>query len=113
MEYTPYSLLVDVGWISMLLVVGNILRNRVRIFQQLLLPASMTAGLLGLIMGPEVLGWLGFSEHMGTYTTLLIAVVFASMAYSMDLNPNMNRALAICGVTQRECSWLNGACSSF
>ena len=38
MEFTVYDLLVDVGWISVLLIIGNILRQRVRVLQQLLLP---------------------------------------------------------------------------
>ena len=27
MEFTPYTLLTDIGWISLLLIVGNVLRN--------------------------------------------------------------------------------------
>ena len=91
MDYTPYDLLIDVGWISLLMIVGNFLRNRIRVFQQLLLPASITAGLLGLVFGPEVLGWINFSDQIGTYTTLLIAVVFASMAYSMELGGTVSK----------------------
>ncbi|TYR16703.1 sodium:glutamate symporter, partial [Corynebacterium urealyticum] len=49
MDYTPYSLLIDVGWISLLMVIGNVLRRKVGLFQCLLMPASITAGLLGLI----------------------------------------------------------------
>ncbi|WP_165165026.1 sodium/glutamate symporter [Corynebacterium qintianiae] len=85
MDYTPYTLLTDIGWISILLIIGNVLRNRLEVLQKLLLPAPITAGLLGLLLGPEVLGLIGWSDQMGTYTTLLIAVVFASMAFSMDL----------------------------
>ncbi|WP_342318520.1 sodium/glutamate symporter [Corynebacterium mayonis] len=85
MEYTPYTLLLDVGWISILLIVGHALRNRLKLLQALLLPAPITAGLIGLVLGPEVLGWISWSDQVGTYTSLLIAVVFASMAYSMDL----------------------------
>nr|WP_152821629.1 MULTISPECIES: sodium:glutamate symporter [unclassified Corynebacterium] len=85
-EYTPFSLLVDVGWISVLMVVGNVLRRKVSVFQALLLPAPITAGLLGLLLGPGGLGWIGFSDQLGAYTTLLIAVVFASMPYSMQFD---------------------------
>lgn len=85
MDFTPYTLLTDIGWISILLIVGNVLRNRLLILQKLLLPAPITAGLLGLILGQEVLGVIEWSPQVGTYTTLLIAVVFASMAYSMEL----------------------------
>ena len=89
MDYTPYSLLIDVGWISLLMVVGNLLRRKVTLFQRLLLPASITAGLLGLVFGPQVLGWINFSDQIGTYTGILIAFVFASMAYAMDLTPSV------------------------
>ena len=85
MDFTPYTLLTDIGWISVLLIVGNILRNRLKVLQALLLPAPITAGLLGLLLGDEVLGVIHWSSQVGTYTTLLIAVVFASMAYSMEL----------------------------
>ncbi|WP_181896931.1 sodium/glutamate symporter [Corynebacterium senegalense] len=85
MEYTPYTLLLDIGWISILLIIGNALRNRLRILQALLLPAPITAGLIGLLLGPEVLGLINWSDKIGAYTTILIAVVFASMAYSMEM----------------------------
>ncbi|MDO5670050.1 MAG: sodium:glutamate symporter [Corynebacterium sp.] len=89
MDYTPYSLLIDVGWISLLMIIGNLLRRKVGLFQKLLLPASITAGLLGLAFGPQVLGWINFSDQIGTYTGILIAFVFASMAYGMDLTPSV------------------------
>ncbi|MGV0374994.1 sodium:glutamate symporter [Corynebacterium hadale] len=85
MEFTPYTMLTDIGWISVLLIIGNVLRNRLKVLQALLLPAPITAGLIGLVLGQEVLGVINWSDSVGTYTTLLIAVVFASMAYSMEL----------------------------
>ncbi|MDD7582901.1 sodium/glutamate symporter [Corynebacterium sp. 32222D000AT] len=91
-EFSAYSLMLDVGWISLLMVIGNVLRHKVKfIFQDLLLPAPITAGLLGLILGPELLGWINFSDALGDYTSLLIAVVFASMAYSMEVGGSMRK----------------------
>ncbi|MGP6174725.1 sodium/glutamate symporter [Corynebacterium sp. A21] len=89
MEYTPFSLLQDVGWISALMVIGNVLRRKIPFFQTLLIPSPITAGLIGMALGPHVLGWINFSDHMGTYTTLLIAVVFAAMPYSMQFSRSM------------------------
>src|SRR5699024_11443894 len=37
------------------------------------------------------LGILNFSDSMGDYSTILIAAVFASMAYSMDVGGNMRK----------------------
>jgi len=85
-DYTPFTLLTDVGWISLLLVIGNFLRRTVPLFRALLLPSPITAGILGLILGPQVLDLIGFSDQMGAYTTLLIAVIFAAMPYSMTFD---------------------------
>lgn len=86
MEYTPYSLILDVGWISGLMLIGSIMRRKIPFFQTLLIPSSITAGLIGMILGPKVLGLIGWSEHISTYTTVLIAIVFAAMPYSMKFD---------------------------
>lgn len=86
MEYTPYTLIVDIGLISALLLIGKIIRAYTRPVQSLLIPSAITAGILGLIFGPAVLGWLPFSDQLGTYSTILIAVVFGAMPYSMEFS---------------------------
>ncbi|BDV26786.1 sodium:glutamate symporter [Corynebacterium ulcerans] len=86
MDYTPYSLLIDVGFISILMIVGTFMRRHFAWFRHLLIPAPITAGLLGLLLGPEVLGVLKFSDRLGDYSTLLIAIVFAAMPYSMTFH---------------------------
>lgn len=86
MDYTPFSLLIDVGWISLLMVIGNVMRRKLRILQELLLPAPIMAGLIGLVIGPHALGWVGFSDKMGDYSTILIAVVFAAMPFTMQFD---------------------------
>ncbi|MGH3359772.1 MAG: hypothetical protein ACRDO7_13300, partial [Nocardioidaceae bacterium] len=82
MEYTPYSLLTDVGWICLLLLIGKTLRAYVPVIQRLMIPSSMTAGLLGIAFGPHGLGVIGFSDQLGTYSGIMIAVVFAAIPYS-------------------------------
>lgn len=82
MEYTPYSLLTDVGWICILLLVGKLVRAFVPLAQRLLIPSSITAGLLGILLGPSGLGLIPFSDQLGTYSSILIAAVFASIPYS-------------------------------
>ena len=65
-DFSAYTLMLDVGWISLLMVIGNVLRHQVKfIFQDLLLPAPITAGLIGLLVGPNVLGWINFSDNFG------------------------------------------------
>lgn len=82
-EYTPFSLMMDIGLISILMIIGTFMRRHFTWFRNLLIPAPITAGLLGLLFGPEVLGIMPFSDKLGDYSTLLIAIVFAAMPYSM------------------------------
>ena len=84
LEFTPFTMMADIGYISILMVVGTFMRRHFAWFRQLLIPASITAGLLGLLLGPEVLHIIPFSDKLGSYSTLLIAMVFASMPYTME-----------------------------
>ncbi|OEH53394.1 sodium:glutamate symporter [Oceanobacillus sp. E9] len=78
-NFTIWSLMIDISIISGLLLVGTILRAKVRWIQSLFLPASMIAGFLGLAFGPSGLGILPFSEQFSVYPSLLIAVIFAAI----------------------------------
>jgi ESS family glutamate:Na+ symporter len=85
-DYTPQTLLVDAGLIGALLLVGTLLRATVKPLQVGLIPASVIAGFLGLLLGPNVLGVLPFSSQVGTYGSLLIVIVFACLALTDDFN---------------------------
>jgi ESS family glutamate:Na+ symporter len=85
MAYSPWSLLTDAGLIGGLLLVGTLVRRWVGLAQRLMLPASVIAGFLGLLLGPKVLGVLPFSDQLGTYASVLIAVIFACLALSDDM----------------------------
>ena len=85
--YTPWALFVDLGLISMLLLVGQVLRAKVKLIQKLFIPPSLIAGLLGLTFGPNGLGWLPFSGELGTYAAILIAIVFAALPLSSSRAP--------------------------
>lgn len=87
-NFTPWSLLIDVGIISGLLLLGKLLRARVGFIQKLLIPPSLLAGLVGLVLGPEVLGWLPLSKNMGTYASVLIALVFSTLPLTSKKNKN-------------------------
>ena len=86
MEFTPWTILVDAGLIGLLLIIGAGLRAVIRPIQSLMIPASVLAGILGLILGPQVLGWLPFSDQLSTYSSGLIAVVFAAVAMTDDFD---------------------------
>lgn len=82
MDFSPWTLLVDAGLVSLLLLTGKLLRSKVRIVQRFFIPPSLLAGLFGLVLGPEVLGWLPFSGNLGTYAGILIALVFACIPFT-------------------------------
>lgn len=76
---------LDFGLISILLVGAHLLRSRVRILQDLYLPASVMAGLVGLLGSQQALGFLPFhkddkgAEIIGSYPGLLVVVLFATL----------------------------------
>ena len=59
-NFTPWVFFSDMGIICGLLLVGKFLRVKIRLIQKLFIPPSLLAGLLGLIFGPNGLGWLPF-----------------------------------------------------
>ncbi|MCD8292952.1 MAG: sodium:glutamate symporter [Prevotellaceae bacterium] len=80
--FTPWTLFVDVGIVAILLLVGKLVRVKVKIAQRLFIPPSLIAGFLGLGLGPEGLGILPFSNQLGVYASILIALVFSCLPFS-------------------------------
>lgn len=109
--FTAWSMLIDMGFIGLLLAVGVLMRAKIKWLQNMLVPASVIAGLLGLLLGPHVLGsiaetynwhlgqWkltgIPFSSEVGTYSSILIIVVFACMALADDFDVRkVNKSVA-------------------
>lgn len=90
MEFTAWTLFTDLGLISLLLVIGMVLRAKVKLIQKLFLPASIIAGILGLAFGPNGIGWIPFSENIKDYPGILIAVIFGSLPLT---SPKINWAV--------------------
>ena len=80
--FSPWVLLTDLGIISGLLLIGQLIRAKVKIIQQLFIPPSLLAGLLGLAFGPNGLDFLPLSNQVGTYAAVLIALVFGVLPLS-------------------------------
>ena len=81
-NFTPWVLFSDAGFICALLLVGKFLRVKIRLIQKLFIPPSLLAGILGLALGPNGLGWIPLSGNISTYAAILIAVVFAALPLS-------------------------------
>jgi len=71
--------MVDFGIMSVALVIGIIMKAQIPLIQRTFMPASFIAGILLLILGPSAFDVLPFSEWIGMYPAVLIAVVFASI----------------------------------
>jgi ESS family glutamate:Na+ symporter len=80
--FTPWSFFVDMGMIFGLILIGKLIRVKVKLVQKLFVPPSLIAGLLGLAFGPNGLGWLPFSNNLASYAAVMIALVFGSLPLS-------------------------------
>ena len=103
------------GYLGAFLILGQFLRTKIRIFQNLFLPASIIGGFIALAFGPYALGYIP-QEITKTWSVLpetLISVVFACIFIGdklPKLNNIWNRAGA--GVTfayvQASAQWIIG-----
>lgn len=78
-NFTPWTLFVDVGIISLLLLIGKLMRVKIKPIQKLFIPPSLLAGFMGLILGPNGFDLIPLSHQMGTYAGILIAFVFGCL----------------------------------
>ena len=99
--YTPFDVLMHIGWISLLIISGNLMRRFIAWFQKLLIPTPITAGLLGLLLGPNALGIIQFGEHIGDYATIPIAAVFGALPFTMDFDVKVRQRAHVF----RNCRW--------
>ena len=75
----PWQVFLDAGIILLLLLLGKLCRAKIKLVQSLFIPPSLLAGILALSLGPNGLYWLPLSNNLGTYSAILIAVVFAAL----------------------------------
>jgi Na+/glutamate symporter len=91
--------------LAILLLAGRYLKHKIRFFQRLYLPASIIAGVLALLLGPQVLGAIAtsisgedsllagglFSENVRTVWSqapgVFINIVFAALFLGETIPP--------------------------
>lgn len=94
---TVYSLLMDLCFSSILILIGMLIRSKITFVQKSFVPASLIAGFLGLILGPNVLNIIPFSESISSYAGVLTIFVFASIGINgfsfsaNDMKKDLNR----------------------
>lgn len=78
-DFTPWTLFVDVGIISVLLLIGKLMRVKIKLIQKLFIPPSLLAGFMGLALGPHGFNLIPLSTQTGTYAGILIAFIFGAL----------------------------------
>lgn len=71
--------------LSILLLVGTILRAKVRLFQNLYLPACVIGGFIGLILGPNLLNILPIPEDIMGMASGLPSVLFTPIIVALPM----------------------------
>ena len=72
--------LYDLGYLSILLLLGVFLRKNVKAIQNLYIPASLLGGFCGLVLGPQVLGAVApasfpITASIGKWSGVLVNIV--------------------------------------
>ena len=91
--FTPWTLFVDIGIISLLLLVGKLMRVKIKWVQKLFIPPSLLAGFIGLACGPHGFDILPISEQTGTYAGILIAFIFGALPLTSQKTKGNNQEI--------------------
>ncbi|MEL7646887.1 MAG: sodium/glutamate symporter [Sedimentibacter sp.] len=84
MQMSFWTVILDFGLMSGLILIGQLLRAKIKFIQQLYLPASLIAGFIGLVFGPNGLKLIPFSTFFGSYSGVLIVLVFATLPIGQE-----------------------------
>ena len=92
------NLLYYVAIIGVLLVICTIIRLKVSFLRKAFIPASLLAGILGMILGPHVLGVIpaDMMSSIGAIPSHMITIVFACMMLGVRKSENLQHD-ARCG----------------
>lgn len=71
--------LLDFAIASLFIMIGQLIRAKVKVVQKFFVPASMIAGFLALALGGQGLNILPFSDAIGSYAGVLIILIFAAV----------------------------------
>lgn len=79
MEYTYMSFVMDFAYMSVLLIIAQFMRAKIKFLQNFFIPSSLLAGLMGLLAGPQFLNIIPWSGSIGSYAYMLVCVLFAGL----------------------------------
>lgn len=99
MTFDPYSMLIDFCIMSGFLFIAQMLRSKLKIFQNFYIPSSLIAGFLALFCGPQFLNIMPFSDQTGSYAYLLVCVLFAGLFLGKTEKINIGKVINKVGDT--------------
>ena len=79
MDYTHMSFLYDFAFMSLQLIIAQFLRSNIKFLQMFYIPASVLAGIFGLLLGPQFLNIIPWSGRIGSYAYMLVCVLFGGL----------------------------------
>ena len=78
-DFTPWTLFVDTGIISVLLLLGKLNESKIRIHPKAVPSPPACWPFIGLSLGPHGFGIIPLSTQTGTYAGILIAFIFGAL----------------------------------
>ena len=107
MMVSLHSFILQMMVLALLLLVGLILRARIRLLQDLFIPAPVIGGAIGLILGPDCLAGLASGEWVRIYSEEWIPIY--RLLPGVLITPVM--AASILGMQVPGSSWPRGRSS--
>ena len=72
--------------LSVFMLLGYFVREKIKPIQKLFLPSSLVGGVLLLILGPQILHLVEVPKAFSSMPTVLIDMVMASLVFGVDFN---------------------------
>ena len=77
----PNSIVMDFTLLSMIIIIAAVIKARISILRKLIIPTSMIAGFIGLILGPEILELIPLNiDTLGRLVYHLMAIGFIALS---------------------------------
>lgn len=97
MEYTHMSFLYDFAFMSLLLIIAQFMRAKIKFLQMFYIPASVLAGLMGLLLGPQFLNIIPWSGKIGSYAYMLVCILFGGLFLGKKGKTNIKKVFTEVG----------------
>ena len=82
---TLISVLQDFAFASVFILIGMIIREKVKFLQRIFLSASLIGGAVALILGPQVLGIIDIPESLTQWSTPLSNIIMTACIFGIPV----------------------------